>query len=288
MMIIMAATAQEVQNDSPKPDVKRHELSVYGLGGYSPLLYTLDGNGSKSGSTGGGAGLGYTFNISPSLGITTGVEMMSYSSKASFDNIDGNYSEGTGTTLFRFTYSLANYSETQNITLLSIPVMAQYSVPLGGSSVKYYASGGLKFGFPVSAKADIASCKTTAQGLKGYFAYEDIEYTNLPQHGFGSNTELPKVSKDLDLGFSLALALETGARFTLTDKIALYTGLYFDYGLNNIQKTSDKHIIEYNASDVSNASNTFSFGRHSVLDTAAVDKINLLSVGLKVRISFNL
>jgi hypothetical protein len=264
----MTATAQDGQNQDVQPKEQKHELSIFGMGGYSPVGYTLAGNGSKSSGIGGGAGLGYTFNISPLIGIVTGVEMTTYSAEASFDNVAGEYDTGTGEHQLEFSYSLKNYRETQSVTLFSIPVMAQYSLPLGGSAMKFYASGGFKFGFPISAKADITPGTTTTTGE---YYHEQVTYVKLPQHGFVDNVSLPAVKKDIDLGFSTALALETGVRFTLTGKLNLYTGLYFDYGLNSIQKVNDRYLIEY---DVSSES-TFKYG--SVLNTGLTDKTYFLS-----------
>jgi hypothetical protein len=280
LMITTTARAQdEEKQDMPNvPDVRKHELSVYGIGGYSSINYTLGANGSKSSSIGGGAGLAYAININPSLGIVMGLEMSTYSAEASFANVKSEYNEGTELDLYRFGYSLKNYREMQNVTLFSIPVMAQYSLPLGSGSTRFYVSGGFKFGFPVSATADITPGSVDT---RGYYAFEDVEYTNLPQHGYGTDELLPSVKEDFDLGFSAALSLEAGARFTLTDRIGLYTGLYFDYGLNNIQKTDDKSLLEYN-------SISESILKHSVLSTGFTDRINLLSIGLKVRIGFKL
>jgi hypothetical protein len=273
----VTATAQTQGEE--KRDVQKHELSIYGTGGYSSLSCTLPGSDSKSGSTGGGAGLGYTFNISPSLGINTGIEMTAYGSEVSFGSISGEYDEKMGEYLLKFSYSLKNYKEVQSLTLFSVPVMAQYSLPLGsGGSMKFYASGGFKFGFPVSSTADITPGTATASG---YYSYENVNYENLPKHGFVNNVALPAVEKTFDAGFSTALALETGLRFTLTDKIGLYTGLYFDYGLNSIQKTNDKHLLEYDITNESTLNN-------SVLNTGLTDKVNLFSIGLKVRVSLNL
>jgi opacity protein-like surface antigen len=283
---LMITTAAQAQNFR-KQDVSKHELSIYGLVGYSPLSYTLSKEGAKSGGIGGGAGLGYTFNINPSLGIVTGVEMATYTSEASFDNIPDEYNTGTGNDLFRFSYSLNNYRETQNLTLFSIPVMAQYSLPLGSGSTKFYVSGGLKLGFPVKAEADITPGTAT---VSGYLAYEHVEYEDLPQHGFGSNISLPKTKKDIDLGFSTALVLETGVHFALTGKTGLYTGVYFSYGLNSIQQVNDKHLLEYEIEHLSDfyEVNERPFLYHSLLNTGFADKVSLMSVGLKLRISFKL
>jgi hypothetical protein len=280
LFVMTTATAQE----EPKQEEPKHELSIYGLGGYSPLSYTLSNNGTKSGGIGGGAGLGYTLNISPSLGIVAGLEMATYTSKASYGNIQGNYEDR----YLEFSYSLNNYKEVQNLTLFSIPIMAQYSIPAGSSgSIRFYASGGFKLGFPVSATADITPGAATTSGKP---VEEGVKYDKLPQHGFGENISLPATKQDIDLGLSAALALETGLRFNLTGKIGLYTGIYFNYGLNNIQKVKDKYLLEYDVRHLEeyDATNARPFLYNSVLNTGLVDEINLMSIGLKLRVSFKL
>jgi hypothetical protein len=134
----------------------------------------------------------------------------------------------------------------------------------------------------VNATADITPGSVTTTG---HFLLEDVKYEKLPGNALIDNKTLPGVSRDIDLGFSAALALEAGTRFTLTDKIELYTGLYFDYGLNNVQKTNDSYLLEYDYSFNVNESKLKS---NSVLNTGLTDKVNLLSIGLKVRIGFKL
>jgi hypothetical protein len=274
-----ATMAQDVQNNEQQRRETQHELSIYGLGGYSPVVYTLDKNGSVSGVLGGGAGLGYTFNINSSLGIVTGVEMATYGAEASFDNISDKYKEETVDRPYEFSYSLKNYKEKQSVTVFSIPVMAQYGLPLGGGSTRFYAAGGFKFGFPMSVKADITpgTATTSMHGIP-----EDVPYDDMPHHGLVTDKVLPSTKKEPELGFSAALALEAGVGFALTDKINLYTGAYFNYGLNNILKTDDRHLLEYNSADET------TFIHNSVLDTGLTNKANLLSIGLKLRIGFKL
>jgi opacity protein-like surface antigen len=278
-LLIMTATitAQNVRKYGNTSESK-HELSIYGFGGYSPISYTLDKNGYVSESIGGGAGLGYTFNISSSFGIVTGVEMTMYGAEASFDNITDKYKEETIERPYEFSYSLKNYKEKQSITVFSIPVTAQYGLPLGGSS-KFYAAGGFKFGFPTSVKADITpgTATTSMHGIP-----EDVIYEDMPHHGLVTDKVLPSTQKEPELGFSAALALEAGVGFALTDRINLYTGAYFNYGLNNILKTDDRHLLEYNSADET------TFIHNSVLDTGLTNKATLLSIGLKLRIGFKL
>jgi hypothetical protein len=274
LMIFTAATSQNFRRYGQQYDTK-HELSIYGMGGYSPVNLALDGSGSKSGSMGGGAGLGYTFNVNSSLGIVTGVEMGVYGTEVSFDNITGDYLSGTDIQEMRFSYSLDGYSEKISITMLSIPLMAQYSLPLGGGSTRFYALAGLKLGFPASAKTDITPGTATTSG---HYTHENVEYENLPQHGFVDNLPLPKVKLKLKPGFSTALALEAGLRFSLTGSIRLYTGWYLDYGLNSIQKTGNRHPLEYDPF------NEREYKHSSLLNTGLVSKAKLFSTGLKLKI----
>jgi hypothetical protein len=279
LFVTAAATAQKRESD----EASKHELSVYGTAGYSPISCTVPVNGKP----GAGAGIGYTHSINPSLGIVFGIELMRYNSEISFGDVSGEYTEGTGYDLFRFTYSLHNYRQTQSITMFSVPVMAQYGLPLGSGSTLFYVSGGFKFGFPVRAKAKTAPGTVTASG---YFAREIVEYDDFPSHGFGKDIPFQSsvgnigfgYTHPFDFGFTAAtLALETGVRFTLTGKIRLYAGLYFDYGLNNIQEENYKNLLEYNTAESS-------FVHNSVLNTGMVDKIKLINTGLKIKVGLGL
>jgi hypothetical protein len=249
-----------------------HEFSIYASGGMSSLSYKFDA-GTVSGGFGGGGGVGYTYNISPKFGITTGVGFAMYGSKATSDGFSGQYSTFDDGDELQFSYTVATgYEETQSATLLTIPVMAQYRAPFGSGSMSFYAAGGLKLGLPISAKTLITSVSTSS----GHYLYENQTYENLPQHGFIRAVGGSKMKSDVDLGFATILALEAGLRFSLSEKTGLYTGLFLDYGLNSIQKSNDKHAIEYQSPNSSQV--------NSILNTGMVDKINLMSVGIKVKL----
>jgi len=253
-----------------------HEFSIYASGGMSNFNYKFDA-GTVSGGFGGGGGIDYTCNISPQFGITTGVGFAMYGSKATSEGFSGQYNAFDDGDELQFSYTVATgYEETQSATLLTIPVMAQYRAPFGSGSTSFYAAGGLKLGLPLSAKTLITSKNTTS----GHYLYEDQTYENLPQHGFISDVGISMMKSDVDLGFSTMLSLEAGLRFSLSEKTGLYTGLFFDYGLNSIQKSNDKHVVEYQPSAPS------LFKNNSILNTGMVDKINLMSVGIKVKIAF--
>jgi hypothetical protein len=130
----------------------------------------------------------------------------------------------------------------------------------------------VKFGLPVSAHANI---NPGAVNALGEYEHEGQTYTNLQQHGYPEGTQLPAVKSDIDLGFSVAATLEAGALIR-----KFYVGAYLDYGLNSMQKTKNKHPLEYQESGSS------MLACNSILNTGLVDKINLFSVGLKMKILF--
>jgi hypothetical protein len=286
ILITTAAKAQEKENQQ-KEDVPKHELSAYVRGGYSPIFYKLKANGWRDGGdgfgVGGGGGLGYTYHISSSLGIVTGVEMSTYVSEAHFSSVSGKYPENADELNYELdeyqvSYSHNTYNEMQDVALFSVPVMVQYRLPISFGSMGLFVSGGFKLGFPIKVKAVVNSYYAT---VKGYFAKEDVEYGGywMQDHGFLS-APISDLNSNVDLGVSVSLALETGVRFRLTDKIGLYTGLYLDYGLNNIQKKDNRHLLEYYFGDKD------SIRYNSVLNTGFIDRINMVSAGLKVRIGF--
>jgi hypothetical protein len=273
IIICLLITNIAVSQDTERSSGTRHEFSIYASGGMSKLGYKFDA-GTVNGGFGGGGGLGYTYNINSTFGITTGVGIAMYGSKATSDGFSGRYKTFDDGDELQFNYTVARgYEETQSATLLTIPMMAQYSVPIGGP-MSFYAAGGLKLGFPISAKTLITSVNTTS----GHYLYEDQTYEDLPQYGFIREARVSKMKNDVDLGFAAMLSLEAGIRFSLSGKTGLYAGLFFDYGLNSIQKSNDEHVVEYQSSNPSQLK------YNSILNTGMVDKINLMSVGIKIKL----
>jgi hypothetical protein len=244
------------------------QFSIYGVAGMQGLKYKTDG-GSQSIGFGYGGGLGYSISMSSSWKICLAAEYAMYNSKASFGTLSDRYNYGTGEGKSRFSYSLKDYEEKQNVAMASIPVTLQYQT---GDSIKFCVSGGLKFGLPLSAKASINPGTVSASGE---YEYEGQTYADLPQHGYPDGTKLPSTQCDIDLGYSAAVTLETGLILR-----RFYAGVYLDYGLTNMQKTKDKHPLEYQESHSS------TLVHNSILNTALIDKINIINAGLKIKFLF--
>jgi hypothetical protein len=273
-MIVNMSKGQERNDNFSLRKSAIHEFSVYGMGGLSSLNYSLSSGGSQSNGFGGSGGIGYTFNISDSWGVTTGAEIGIFGSKIAYGSLNGSYAGYD----FMLTYSMNNYEEQHKVTLFSIPLMAQFKMPLGGGSTHLYFAGGFKIGLPVTGKATIAPRTINASG---YFHYEEVEYVDLDEYGLVNNRQLPEMTEDIDLSFSVAAAVETGFRFSLNDNIAFYAGAFLDYGLNNISSRNDKPLVGYYQSYTSS---TFVYS--NILNTDFTDKVNIFSAGLKIRLSF--
>jgi hypothetical protein len=274
----------ETETDTEKKEIRepRHEIAIFGAGGMSVINYSLNMNGSKTDGTGGisgHAGISYIWNINPNAGLVTGVEVASYGAKTTYNSISSSKDYGAGFDKFKFTYSINNYIEEQDITLVSIPVMMQYSQYISGS-IKFYLLGGLKFGLPVQSEASIFPDVVNTWG--DFYVYEKQIYTELPKYGFVSDLRPSpgSITDDIDLTVLVTASLETGARFFLTKNILLYTGAYLDYGLNNIQSTKDKQLVNYQEFNPS----TLKYA--SVLNTSHVNKVKIFGAGLKVKVSF--
>jgi hypothetical protein len=289
-MIVATVGIAKAQTDASNSDKAtndlRHEVGILGGGGMSVLNYSLNMGGSKTdGADGisGFAGIAYTWNITHRIGIATGLELIRYGAKTTYETItsdpnDPGNTYNAGDHVFRmlFNYTMENYVEEQTAAFLTIPVMLQYSVPLSGTK-KFYVSGGLKFGLPINAKATIFPGTVTTSG---YYSFQNQPYTDLPQYGFISAEALASTTNDIDVSVLLTASLETGVRFCLTDKILLYTGAYLDYGLNNLRSTKDKELLNYQVLIPSELKHA------SVLNTSHVNNVKTLGVGLKVKVSF--
>lgn len=261
----------------------KHEFSVYGGGGLSTLNYKVS-VGEQQNGFGGQFGLGYTFFFSPKWGLGTGVEMAFYNARFSMDNFSNRYTttdmDGNS---FEFRSTLTNYEEKQGAMLLQIPLMLHFQT---GNTHRFYAALGGKIGIPLSGIYE-----STNDGLKnsGYYAHEDYEYTTQEFMGFGT-FKGKDVTGDLDFKTAFFVSAEAGMKWKLAGKWSLYTGLYVDYGLNNIYQTQDPapQFVAYNSEnpqDFTVNSILASQYMQNGISQTFTDKINPLAAGVKIALS---
>jgi len=257
-----------------------HEYSIYGSTGLSTISYKLS-SGDRSGGFGGDFGIGYTifFNASGGavyqLGLHTGIGLGIYNATTKVDGITfvtpGLVDNDTHLDMkyrkFDLHTTLSDYEEKQTITSLIIPIMAMFTVD------RFYAFGGFKFGFPLGSKF-----QTEGATLTNVAHYTEIDNWARVQSlsGYGPFND-KDVSGTMEIGVSTLLSFEGGMLFRLSNSFLLYTGVFFDYGLNNVSQ-GDNYFINYDTNSPTD------FSTNSVL-SVDTQKVKPMAVGVKLRLA---
>jgi len=236
------------------------EFSIYGGGGLSTLMYDIKGS-DKSNGLGGFLGFGYTYFFAPSWGIGSGLEMAFYNAGFKFKKYtQPPYMVADSEGEIEFRSTVEGYKEEQSVALFQIPLMLQYQ---RGENHKFYAMAGTKIGFPLTGEN-----KISADSVKnsGYRKFENYEYTTQKFLGFGTYVG-QKSEKKLSLQTVALLSAETGMKWKIKEELRLYTGIYFDYGLNSVTKRRHQE-------------QAFAFSN-------LIDEATPLAIGLKLKLSFD-
>ena len=269
---------------------QNHELSASLGGGFSTLSYKLSPGGTRNGGGGIDFGVGYTFFRdlkqvaetgtirSDQWGIHSALGFSLYNAVANVDGetiitsglLDNDTHLPIAYRTFNMHTTLANYKEKQSMMLLNIPVMGVLHLK------QYYAMAGFKFGIPVGGKY-----KYERATLTNAAEYPETENWARMQEFMGLGVFQKDAKEKMKYGVSTMLSLEGGMIWTVLKDMTLYVGAYFDYGLNNIAKKFDDKLLNYDAAKPAD------FTTNSVL-SVYTQKVNVVSVGVKVRLAMNL
>ena len=242
------------------------EFQVLGFGGYSGVMYTIDGVNflvqpndankdikSKIG-LGGGAGFGFNYNFAPHWGILTGVEGAFYQAELKSDFLNFGYVEGAGiaqpganSTVTRFVF--ADFKESQKIMSLQIPLMVQFNAALNKQhSIHWYIAAGAKLALNLKGSYNLEMKSWMYQPYAVQPQLYDTAFTYGNQYDY-SNENYVHSWKDRKLDVELINALasiETGFRFKLGESVGLYLGAYLDYGLMRVAKAKKQKLVKNN------------------------------------------
>jgi|GEM_PF-3078788 len=260
----------------------QHEFSFSPFAGLQSLSVNLSDNGTTGGSFGGGAGIGYNYNFNTTWSVGVGLDLSFYSASLKFDRLANTYTshdkwEGTN---FEFSAIATKFSENVSALLLDIPVTARYSLPVGGSGNSLRFIGGFKFGLPVNC-----SYTASADNVKtaGRYERENQTYEKIP--GVFEDSRMNKRSGKWDANIAIQLTLEAAYRFAIGTKNGMSLGLYFNYGLNNMQGKKDAHPIAFEAH---RQTNTYMLTSNSTLNSKFASSVKPMSIGLKLRFDLGL
>ena len=220
-----AATTLFAQRSVPALELQL----VYGLGD-GGLQYK---NSSTLTFNYGGFCVGASYNFNSHWGVVSGVELallqgaydadLLYSSELVYpENIP---SPDPVVVTNRF----EDYSETQFLSMLQVPVLVKYMMPLGKSKHDIYFAAGPKIGICINKWSSIGqNASKVSYDLDDKDGYNFIEI----------QSPAPARDGNPDMGLNIALSLEAGVRLRFTKFLGLYGGLFCDFGLNNPYKAS--------------------------------------------------
>ncbi|MCR9229062.1 MAG: OmpA family protein [Flavobacteriaceae bacterium] len=233
---------------------------------------------------GGGLGIGYTYFISKEWGMATGVGLDMYRTNLGIgDNrVIRSFEVDDTTSAFEYRVIPTGYSEEQRLYSLSVPIMLTYKSQHSGSGkVGFYARAGSKIVFPLRQNIDVRAERLE---LRGYYPDLNLEIDDLPNHGFGTLTDLSGESQNELSTVVLTASIETGLYFKLKPTMDLYTGLYVDYGLSDLRdKDRNSNIVGYGPTGTNDIS-----AKGGMANNDLMDKSRLMALGLKVRVGFSL
>lgn len=247
------------------------EFGIELNGGLQGLKYDLN-NGNRKLQPGGSLGVNYTFRLGKQWGLLTGVAASYYNTKVTLQ--DGTFSsyqvDNTGSA-FQYNIKATGFEEKQSFLAGTVPVMLQYHT-LGNT--RWYLNAGAKLILPAEATVKASASQLD---LSGYYPDYNIEVKEMPQHGFGTVNNWKSDTKQ-ELKPSVTASAATGISFRIGEGMRLYTGVYFDYGVTNMQKSSGNNpsLVAYNPGNIDQAK------AGSLLN--GVDKVNLMAYGIQVRI----
>ena len=220
-------------------------------------------------------------------GMSAGIGVASYASKAKFNNMketsiayDSNLNARiTDSSLmidpdYIFHTEFKNFAEKQKLLQIEIPILAYYQFPID-SKFDVIGRAGFKFGIPVSSKYKLMSgtYETSAEftDLKGENL--NVEIRNLPaselrKYGF-STVEADKEKGKCKLNpVNFSIVLEGGATYKFTKSLRAYAGINFSYCLTNLHKDSIEPIL------------TSDRKYNGTLHSDRIDRASLLSFGM--------
>lgn len=265
--------AEESSQDIHLMEVPYNGTSHYLLAdvgaGLHTLLYYPQGV-ENSADLGGLFELRYQY-IPNHIGFSAGVQLCSHQSRSTMNysfsqeiRHDDNNLDCIKTTEFH------NWKEKQNIMTMEIPLMFQYKANLGEKWALSLGAGAV-VSIPIKGKYNVESGYLETSG---YFGSTNIVYKDLDNHGF--LVDKNKVEEDIDnLRCNIGIQGEVGALRNIKEKIALFMGLYINYGLSDCTKDEKKALFSQD-------------GYTGILGCDMTNGTHLFKTGVKLGLRFNL
>ncbi|MDR2731968.1 MAG: OmpA family protein [Fibromonadaceae bacterium] len=244
-----------------------HELSVHAYMGASKIDYP-DVGGTKF-SPGFGAAITYNFFFFPQWSILVGggihlfnnrvpVKEPDFSSDkyGPVENVrddddkglDGEGFDDREYSTYSIFYRFGSYTETQWSLMFMVPIMLQYQSNETRNKAFYYGLG-VKLGFPFAGSYEGKVGSAELCGWPTFFGDAPATYDKCIAEGGLADNENPMQSgantgfgdfgritsnSRLKLGTAFFAAMEAGVKWRIYNKLAVYTGFWMDWALNDV------------------------------------------------------
>ena len=264
------------------------EFSLHAGGGISTYSYKPSAKGTSSLGFISDFGFGFTGFVSQQVGIHTGVAFGLFNTKSrtpDLKTITPNliYTDNIQTLHYDLHTTLHGYTELHKSLFVNLPVMLQFQTKQKQywswkrtQKAGFYAKGGIKVLFLFNNKYEIRldSLNNIAKftefgGTQGTQTFAGLGTFSNDKNGFNTDGKL-------DFGIMAMAALETGVKWRVDNNIFIYTGVFFECGLNDPIKDSRQ------------PQNNFIWPEQ--LENLTIvnfsNKANLMTVGIKLRFAF--
>ncbi len=255
-----------------------NSFSIGGSLGYSNIFENYN-QFTTPGSLGASLMFGYEFRLY-SFWLYTGIEGQ-YLSANAFSNIDGTErkiidTQGKPAVMH---YEFGQFVEQQHYVFANVPIMLGYYSGLYG----FYVGAGAKFGLQLYALEDASLRYTTSATYSQYVE----DFIGMGQHDYSAynvyaqaNPQSPiKISAIAEIGYDVL----TRQRQTLKTSHGLRVGLYVEYGLNNLVKSTAETPLYTIQQQNASAIDIVPF--YSAYSTAT-HRINSFYAGIKMAYTF--
>lgn len=283
-----------------------HEFSVYANGGIATyLFYPMNSNfpsinynsvyeaRSKVNTSVGFSsdfGAGFTGFLSHQVGIHTsvGFGLLNVKSRANLYNLTTGLYDADNNEYFDLHTLVTDYTEIHKTMFVTIPLMIQFQQRqkqywdwTRSQKAGFYAMGGVRVNFLFNNRYE--SGITTLDNAAYLLEYKNWAATQMfvgLGHFEGQNgAPLVSSSGKLDFGVMALISLEAGVKWRVDNNIFVYTGAFFDCGLNDPIRDK-RQPYEYQDYTSTNRLDNFSMMSFS-------ERVNLMVIGVKVRVAFS-
>ncbi|MCQ2199075.1 MAG: OmpA family protein [Paludibacteraceae bacterium] len=258
----------------------KHNIDMTVGGGLQSIKYKSD-SGNQDPALGGVLNFNYRYMMNEHWGIGTGLGIGLYNAKTNYyglfikENIV-NYDEGQaqGQT-FEFRSNFDNWNESQYLLDFEVPAMIYFMTPMKSDKWSFLSDFGIKFNIPMWNKFKVTEGTLETSGYFGELT--NIEYKDLPQHGFGTYTTFTGKADLRSVGASVII--DAGFLRKTKQNRSFYFGPYFAYRFTNLSTPANNKVNLYDAANCEYV---------GMASSNIVSKTHIMSAGIKIGLSIGL